>query len=154
MNFIDYTIDKYREDLDTFGLKKVWEEIIKFRKEYNIIPSLLHTDNLGSLYEHGLAYLDKENKKEQGVYYTPSDVARVLSDYLVELNGDNICDVCCGVGNLILSYLRVIGVEKSIELLKSGSLYLYDKDELAINICKCRIGLYCGFDYIDNINPL
>lgn len=152
MNFIDYTIDKYREDLDTFGLRKVWEEIIEFRKKYTVIPSLLHTDNLGSLYEHGLAYIDKNNKKEQGVYYTPSDVAKVLSDYLVKLNGENVCDVCCGVGNLILAYLRKIGAEKSEELLKNGYLYLYDKDELAIDICKCRIGLYCGFEYIDRIN--
>lgn len=152
MNFNGYTIEKYREDLDNFGIKTVWQNIISFCQNNKVSLPLLHTDNLGSLYEHGLAYLDKENKKEQGVYYTPSDVANVLSNYLVDLKGENICDVCCGVGNLILSYLRVIGVEKSVELLKNGCLYLYDMDSLAVEICKCRIGLYCGFEYIDKIN--
>lgn len=40
-----------------------------------------------------------------GKYYTPEDVASLLSNWLLPLDGINICDVGCGTGNLILNYL-------------------------------------------------
>ena len=46
-----------------------------------------------------------------GKYYTPIDVAEVMAKFLLDLPGDNICDLCCGTGNLILSVLDLIAVE-------------------------------------------
>lgn len=152
MSFSTYTIEQYKKDIDKYGLKKVWDEIIKYRKKETVSVSILETHNFGELYEIGLAYENKINKKEQGKYYTPEDVATLLSSFLKDLDGENICDVCCGTGNLIHSFLRLIGFDKARDLILNKKLYLYDMDELAMNICKNIIGLEYGIDVIDNIN--
>ena len=71
-----------------------------------------------------------------GKYYTPIDVAEVMARYLLELPGDNICDLCCGTGNLIISVLDVMERDKAIELLANGNIYLYDIDVTAMKICQ------------------
>lgn len=71
-----------------------------------------------------------------GKYYTPIDVAEVMANYLLDLPGDNICDLCCGTGNLILAVLEVMGYSKAQTALQQGHIYLYDIDETAMKICK------------------
>lgn len=93
-------------------------------------------DKLGGLYEDGLAFSNKIEKKAMGKYYTPIDVAEVMARYLLELPGDNICDLCCGTGNLIISVLDVMERDKAIELLANGNIYLYDIDVTAMKICQ------------------
>lgn len=93
-------------------------------------------DKLGGLYEDGLAFANKIEKKAMGKYYTPIDVAEVMARYLLELPGDNICDLCCGTGNLIISVLDVMERDKAIELLANGNIYLYDIDATAMKICQ------------------
>lgn len=92
-------------------------------------------EKLGGLYEDGLAFANKIEKKAMGKYYTPIDVAEVMARYLLELPGDNICDLCCGTGNLIISVLDVMERDKAIELLANGNIYLYDIDATAMKIC-------------------
>ena len=36
-----------------------------------------------------------------------------MSKWFQNLEGENICDVGCGTGNLILTYLEMIGKEKN-----------------------------------------
>lgn len=148
--FANYSIEKYKSDIDKNGIEEVWLNILEYCK-YNK-NDLLNISNFGLLYEMGLAHINKENKKENGIYYTPSDVADILSNYLMTLKGDNICDVCCGVGNLILSYLEKLGYDKARELIMNGRLYLYDMDELALAICKQSIGMIYGTDCLEYIN--
>ena len=71
-----------------------------------------------------------------GKYYTPIDVANVMAKYLLELPGHNICDLCCGTGNLILAVLEAMGEEEAKNSLQQGYIYLYDIDETAMKICK------------------
>ena len=94
------TIEKYIEEIDKDGLENVWDSIIK--------NGLSEVQNAGELYEIGLAHINKKEKKESGKYFTPFDVADVMSDWFAGLKGENVCDVCCGTGNLILSYLIII----------------------------------------------
>ena len=148
--FTNYSIEKYKSDIDKYGLETVWLNILEYCK-YNK-NNILNISNFGLLYEIGLAHTNKENKKENGVYYTPSDVADILSNYLIGLNGENICDVCCGVGNLVLSYLDKLGYDKARELIMGGYLYLYDIDELALAICKQSIAMVYGDDCLKYIN--
>lgn len=35
-----------------------------------------------------------------------------MADFYVELNEQNICDICCGTGNLILSVFQLMTKEK------------------------------------------
>lgn len=151
--FHNYTLDNYKEDLDLGGLKKTWENILEYRKSFsdNFVVDILKTSNFGRLYEFGLAYVNKNSKKEMGKYFTPEDVATLMSEYFDELDGNKVCDVCCGVGNLILSYLFYIGKDRARNLILSNSIYLYDIDEIAINICKNSIAFIYGEDCLSHI---
>jgi len=126
------SLNEYHQSILEKGLAATWENILT-----NHFPnSFFQEDNLGGLYEDGLAFSNKIEKKAMGKYYTPVDVAEVMAQYLLELPGDNICDLCCGTGNLILAVLDTMGTEKAIQALQNGNIYLYDIDKIAINICK------------------
>lgn len=146
----NYDINKYINDIDTIGLKDTWKKIISFC--YENTTNFLNIKNFGELYEIGLAHVNKQSKKELGKYYTPEDVASVMSKWLLELPGDNICDMCCGTGNLILSYLNLLTTDKATELVKNGNIYLYDIDPLALDICRHTICIKYGKEYYDKIN--
>lgn len=126
------SLSEYHQSIADKGLADTWEDILT-----NHFPnSFFQEDKLGGLYEDGLAFSNKIEKKAMGKYYTPIDVAEVMAKYLLDLPGENICDLCCGTGNLILSVLDVMGVEAASEALASGKIYLYDIDTIAINICR------------------
>lgn len=148
----DYSVEQYEQDIDSYGMTKTWEAILASFNDKNYTNGIISIANLGELYEIGLAYVNKTDKKEQGKYYTPDDVAKIMSTWLVDLNGENVCDVCCGTGNLILSYLNLIGEEKAKKLISSGKIYLYDQDSLALTICKETLGIIYGQDIKQNIN--
>lgn len=147
------TIDEYMKSIDDVGLDRTWLEMVKkCQNTPEIKDGVLSVSNFGELYEIGLAHVNKESKKSLGKYFTPSDVATLMAKWLCNLSGENICDVCCGVGNLVLAYLKHIGRDKARELIKSGSLWLYDKDELALWICVNTIGILYGDDIVGYIH--
>lgn len=147
----EYTIEHYRQDVEKFGLEKTWRRIcdtVLQHGEYGILT----VDNFGELYETGLAIQNKIKKKESGQYYTPPDVSLIMSEWLDRLNGECVCDVGCGVGNLILSYLAYIGKKRAIEIIKARKIYLYDLDEVALEICVTSILLRFGKDLRQYLN--
>jgi len=145
-----YNFEMYIEDINQYGLEKTWNKILDFVK--NNGNDFLSVKNFGYLYEAGLAEVNKEKKKQLGQYYTPLDVSNLMSHWLNELEEDNVCDIGCGTGNLILSYLSLIGKEKTIELLNNKQIYLYDADKLALTITKYSIAFLYGIEYLNNIN--
>ena len=150
-DFNNYNIENYKKDVKSFGMEKVWNEILE-----NVLDcdsnKIFTVQNFGELYEIGLAENNKISKKELGKYYTPEDVATVMSTYFSALSGNNICDVCCGTGNLILSFLNVIDIKNVKKILEEKRLFLYDIDSLALKICKFSIAIKFGKEYFDNIN--
>ena len=141
------TIQDYHDSLDQIGLKKTWDIILN-----DIFPNdFFSEDRLGGLYEDGLAYSNKIEKKAMGKYYTPIDVAQIMSKYLLTLNGENICDLCTGTGNLILSVLETMGPEEAKRKIANGNIYLYDIDDIALNICLSILRNRYG-DIVDNIH--
>ena len=128
------TTEEYLDSIDRIGLDGTWLAIIRqFEgRDSSHVDGVVSISNFGELYEIGLAHVNKESKKELGKYYTPEDVATLMAKWLDKLPGENVCDVCCGVGNLILAYLKHIGKERARELIRSGKLWLYDKDDLAL----------------------
>lgn len=151
--FDDYNVEKYLNDVKTYGLEDLWAHILDFVKKEGCTDFLKPT-NFGAMYEAGLAEQDKNDKKKSGQYFTPNDVSDLMAQWLVGLKGDNICDVGCGTGNLILSYLKIIGEEKVIRLLKNRKIYLYDFDKIALTIAKHSIAIIYGYEYFDNINTI
>ena len=126
------TLQEYHALIDKVGLSNAWDQILT-----TVFPNEFFASNrLGGLYEDGLAYEDKIEKKAMGKYYTPIDVAEVMANYLLDLPGDNICDLCCGTGNLILAVLDAMEYSEAVSTLQHGRIYLYDIDETAMKICK------------------
>ena len=132
----EYSITEYCNDITNFGLEYTWNKLIYYTLHFSSDNSFLHIDNFGELYEIGLALTNKQYKKNSGQYYTPEDVATVMSTWFDKLEAETICDVACGTGKLILTYLNLIGKEKALQIVNEGRLYLYDLDKTALNICK------------------
>lgn len=150
-----YDLEKYIKDVEEKGLQTTWDNICQYAIDnYNNLPEFLDINNFGELYEIGLAIQDKQQKKDNGQYYTPDDVATVMSNWLKECDGENICDVACGTGKLILTYLDLIGYENARELISAGKLYIYDFDNVALKICRTTIGIKYGLDIINKINDI
>lgn len=148
---LNYKLDDYTDDVEILGLEVTWDIICEFVLNNYARNKFLTIENFGELYEIGLAIQDKQQKKVNGQYYTPDDVARIMSNWLLDCEGYNICDVACGTGKLILTYLDLIGFDKSRELISQGRIYLYDFDRVALNICRTAIAIKYGLDLLDNI---
>lgn len=140
----NYDLTMYQDDVNQSGIKQTWQNIIHYVLNNETKNKFLHWNNFAELYEIGLALQDKQAKKESGQYYTPDDVALVMSNWFNSQVGDNICDVACGTGKLILTYLDLIRKENAINLIRAGKLYLYDLDDIALNICKTILLLKYG----------
>lgn len=140
----NYDLKMYQDDINQSGLKQTWQNIIHFVLNNETKNKFLYWNNFAELYEIGLALQDKQAKKEFGQYYTPDDIALVMSDWFNSQVGENICDVACGTGKLILTYLDLIGKENAINLIRAGKLYLYDLDDIALDICKTILLLKYG----------
>ena len=150
----DYDLIKYISDVENNGLKKTWSIICDFVLNSDCIPEFLNVNNFGELYEIGLATEDKILKKKSGQYYTPDDVANVMATWLIECKEEVVCDVACGTGKLILTYLKLIGYENARKLISSGNLYLYDFDKTALMICKTIITVLYGKDISNHIHDI
>ena len=147
----NYNLDNYIKDIDSYGLKKTWHNILTKTLSKELISKEFIVDNFGELYEIGLEYENKITKKEMGKYYTPKDVANIMSKWFLPLPGEKVCDVGCGVGNLIISYLEILGKDKAYDLIDSGNLYLYDKDDIALEICKYSLAIKYGVELLKKI---
>lgn len=148
----NYDLNNYIKDIDCYGLKKTWHNILTKTLSKELVSKEFIVDNFGELYEIGLEHENKINKKEMGKYYTPKDVANIMSNWLLPLPGEKVCDVGCGVGNLIISYLDCLGKDKAYDLIESGNLYLYDKDDIALEICKYSLAIKYGVELLKKIN--
>lgn len=159
ININTFTIDHYLKMIDEIGLTKTWEVILGFLTDKRIVELsknvLLDFDNLGELYEIGLAHTNKISKKDMGKYYTPKDVSLVMSRLLLENKILTIADVGCGTGNLIIQVLSMLKDTKGIDpidFIMDGKLYLYDADGIALNICLKKIDILLEVEVSHKIN--
>lgn len=142
-----YSLDEYEADVRKNGLQITWQKICdRVIADGEDSEGILQVPKFGELYEIGLAQVDKNAKKESGQYYTPPDVSRVMAEWFDRCKGSVICDVGCGVGNLILAYFEYIGRERTLEILRQGRLHLYDLDPVALFICVKSIAIRYGAD--------
>lgn len=156
MFLLTYSIKDYKKDIDTIGFEKLWNKILQFVETTDNIPELLKPENFGELYEAGLSYINQDDKKSNGQFFTPKDVSNLLADFSLEyIENKNICDVACGTGNLILTLFQKLDKETVVKVIKEGRLYLYDTDKLAMHICAKTISYIYGedtYNYINQIN--
>ena len=152
--FQNYKLEDYINDIENKGIEFTWNYICEYVLKYGENEGFLNVKNFGEMYEIGLAIQDKIQKKNNGQYYTPEDVALIMSEWFDGLVGENICDVACGTGKLILTYLDIIGNERAKKLLQDGKLYLYDLDSTALKVCKTAILLKYGKEFTDKIHDI
>ena len=152
--FKNYSLDYYINDIEAYGLEYTWACICEYALAYGENNHFLTVRNFGEMYEIGLAIQDKQQKKENGQYYTPDDVAILMSEWFDSLEGQNLCDVGCGTGKLILTYLDYIGKDRALKLLHEGRVFLYDVDNVALKICKTSLLLKYGKDLNDKIHDV
>jgi len=139
-----FTIENYKKTLDKHSLKEVWDCLLNLLVEKGIKEfekKIVNFYDIGRLYEIGLAHVNKYSKKDTGKYYTPKDVSLVMAQLLTE-DGElsSLADTGCGCGNLTIEVLKIIN-ERNIDEFNTviKNLYLFDMDEIAINICVKRI---------------
>lgn len=149
-----YTIEDYRKDIEEMGLMATWDMILDHFHTKTDRFGDFGIEDFGDLYETGLEITDKESKKKEGKYYTPMDVAHVMAKWLVKCPGTEVCDVCCGCGNLILAYLEEVGYYEALKLLLGGHVWLYDLDELAMLICARTIGIIYGEETMNALHMM
>ena len=150
--FKSYNLQNYVSDIENRGIKYTWTHICEYVLTFGENEDFLNIKNFGEMYEIALAIQDKIQKKKNGQYYTPEDVALLMSEWFDSLDGENICDVACGTGKLILTFLDFAGKDKAKNILENGQLYLYDIDEIALNICKTSILLKYGKNFSEKIH--
>lgn len=130
----------YKQSIAEKGLAATWQYILS-----NEFPSAVFPANkLAGLYEEGLALENKIEKKAMGKYYTPDDVASLMAQYLLRFPAKNICDLCCGTGNLILAVLEQMPPEERTQ----HEYYVYDIDETALLICQALVRKSMGLRFI------
>lgn len=146
-------------NLEKYGLKKAWANILVAKiknsgEKYKYIledPFFSDTDNIhidllegltigeiSILYEYSLAYNNKDKRQEEGQYFTPDDVAQLMSKKSDIFPKGIWIDPCSGVGNL--SYW-LIKRQKNKEDFLSNSIYFIDKDELSLFIARTLLTL-------------
>lgn len=148
--------------LDRLGLKKTWYSLLATHlnnlgredlryivdeKEFKNIEIQkfdflcnLSVGEISALYEHSLAYVDRDKRKQEGQYFTPDDVAQVMARKAFEFPKNKIwVDPCSGIGNL--SFWLVLKQKNPEDFLKNN-LYLIDRDPLALFIARFIFTVY------------
>ncbi|MFL6281542.1 MAG: type I restriction-modification system subunit M [Pyrinomonadaceae bacterium] len=66
-------------------------------------------DVIGNTYEYLIAHFASDAGKKGGEFYTPGEVAILLSKLLKPKKGDRICDPACGSGSLLIRVADEVG---------------------------------------------
>lgn len=66
-------------------------------------------DVIGNTYEYLIAHFASDAGKKGGEFYTPAEVAILLSKLLKPKKGDRICDPACGSGSLLIRVADEVG---------------------------------------------
>lgn len=152
-----FDILSFQRQVQTCGFANFWNQFIqtyvnKLRPDLEITPSNLDInitnecfslDNIGELYEIALECTNKISKKELGQYFTPQDTADFMARKLRGLLSadDNIADVCCGTGNLIIALLKQMPGEQALNLILNRKIWLYDLDEYAMKLAVMKLAI-------------
>ncbi len=138
-----FSQENYISQIERYGLKNVWRELCDFLicdGVQKFCEKVVDFYEIGRLYEIGLAHENKFSKKQCGKYYTPHDVSALMAKlFCKNENLSAIADVGCGCGNLIVAVLEELEKIGALENAVQNGIYLFDNDEIALEICLTRI---------------
>jgi hypothetical protein len=135
------------ELVEKYGLKAAWlavlykhlksrPDLAYIREQFGVVPPIekdwlegLSIGEIGALYEYCLAVDNHEDRKANGQYFTPDDVAQFMADQTRSFPPGKWLDPCCGVGNLSW---HLVAAQEDPEGFLMTRLVLADHDELAL----------------------
>lgn len=103
--------------------------------EFDFIKGL-SIGEIGVLYEYSVAFADSKNRKENGQFFTPDDVAMFMvslaKSETFDTNGVWL-DPCAGIGNLSW---HMCAAQADPERFLINNMVLSDRDQLALDIAR------------------
>jgi type I restriction-modification system DNA methylase subunit len=144
---------KFNHILDKYGLEKTWFKILatklskndefsyvlKHPNFKNVVPfdediiDELSIGEIGVLYEYSLARLNTDKRKDNGQFFTPDDIAEVMTERAKLFPDGKWLDPCSGIGNLSW---HLTNMQDDKEEFLKRKLILSDTDELALFIAR------------------
>lgn len=156
MSKIDF--DAFARLLERYGLKQCWANILATRIAQRAVFSYILADpffkdavvlpedilkglsigEIGILYEYGLSRQCMHRKKNEGIYFTPDDVAALMASYAKDFENGVWLDCCAGIGNLSW---HLTNAQTDPEEFLAKRMVLSDKDALALKIAQVLFAL-------------
>ena len=153
---LDFNAAALNSYLKKYGLKRTWAGLLRahIRNESKFQYILasdffssavpIETDfldgltigEIGVIYEYCVAFLDPSNRKENGQFFTPDDVAKVMVELCSSprFKENRVwLDPCSGIGNLSW---HLCNSKADPEKFLVSSLILSDRDEIALQIAR------------------
>lgn len=96
----------------------------------------LPVGEISVLYEYSLAHVNQDHREDEGQYFTPDDVSRLMGEKSRSFAPGVWVDPCSGIGNLSF-YLINEQIEKEKFIL--NSIFFIDRDYLALFISRVLI---------------
>jgi hypothetical protein len=150
-------IQQFNQLLDVHGLRQTWYAVLAAHIQQSergdvqymlrdaffadVVPLScdflrgLSIGEISVLYEYSLAYVDTQQRKSAGQYFTPDDVAKLMAERARKFPKNGVwIDPCSGVGNL--SYWLISLMDDSEQFLATR-MFFVDKDALALFIARC-----------------
>lgn len=102
--------------------------------------------SIGEIYETMLALNDKHHKKDNGIYYTPDDVAEFMADKMLALfpfddMNSVLIEPCVGTGNLLMPFIDNMPSNVNKWDFITNRLIINDLDENAVLITKTMLAV-------------
>jgi len=152
-SILNFNIKTLDDLLNRNGIEKTWKSILathlQDKSDYQYIlkhtmfksQKILPTDvirdlsigEIGVLYEYSVAHGSVENRKSNGQFFTPDDVAEFMASHSLKLSEGVWLDPCSGIGNLSW---HLVAAQREPEKFLIHNLILSDKDELALLIAR------------------
>ncbi|MDR1033576.1 MAG: SAM-dependent methyltransferase [Bifidobacteriaceae bacterium] len=150
---LSFNSHKFNRILDKYGLEQAWFKVLatKLSKNDEFTYVLKHPNfkdvepfnediikelsigEIGVLYEYSLAKVNADKRKDNGQFFTPDDVAKIMIERAKLFPDGKWLDPCSGIGNLSW---HLTNAQCDKEAFLKDKLILSDVDELALFIAR------------------
>lgn len=104
------------------------------KPQLDLRPSRIgNQDVIGDAYEYLISHFAADAGKKGGEFYTPGEVATLLSKILHPQPGHTICDPACGSGSLLIRVAKEVG---------SSNFALYGQESNGSTWALCRMNMF------------
>lgn len=152
-SIVDFDAQALTKYLSELGIRKAWLSMLKTNLSHRaelkyIFASARYKDailldkdliqdlsigEISVLYEYSLAMLDSTARKDNGMFFTPDDVAQFMCSFASRFPRGRWLDPCAGIGNLSW---HLVSTQKDPERFLMSNIILSDRDDLALLVAR------------------